>query len=303
MTVMTGWIPFKRKNIESEIWSEPFTLRLFILLCCRAVVKEYVLVNEVKVQKGQYLRSFSLLAEDMMYVQNGNMKIPAKSTIKRSVDRLVKFGYITTEETRLGTLFTILDADDEHQDFFCDENGATGEILPENREKTAELQQEELKKEKKDKKDLKEIVKEPKKDYSGKTVEKESSKSEVVTRKFISLRNSGFRISAKEQCAIERVCEGNVDSQQLVKWMEEVHAAYKKRNRHGSIKSFLYYEKALMQKMKNVKQSSNIPAAVSVLLNETNDLLSQMEEWKREGEKRLAKGSDWKPIFSKTVCG
>ena len=126
------------------------------MLSCKAVVKEHVMVNEVKVRKGQYLRSFSLLAEDLMYIQNGNLKVPAKSTVKRSVDRLVKFGYITTEETRFGTLFTIVDEEAEIQEFFCDKSGPTSEELPENREKTAEVQQEECKKEKKEKKERKE---------------------------------------------------------------------------------------------------------------------------------------------------
>ncbi|WP_044022237.1 hypothetical protein [Bacillus sp. SG-1] len=299
---MTGWIKFQRKTIDSVLWSDPFTLRLYLLLSCRALQKEGMYVKEIKVGRGQYLRSFSLLAEDLLYVQDGNMKIPAKTTVKRSVDRLVKFGYITTETTLYGTLFTLLKPEAGCQEFFCDENGTT-DLQPDvNIDDMAVLQQEECKKEKKDKEDLKDEFKETKEETSEKSTSKESSeKTAAVTDKFLSLRNSGFYISPKELCAIEKVCELEVDARQLVTWMEEVHAHYQKRNKNGSIKSFLYYEKALMQKVKNEGKPFKKSVSSNVLLTETNNFLAKMEAWKREGEKRIANESVRTPVFIKPV--
>ncbi|WP_456274787.1 DNA helicase [Bacillus sp. AK031] len=299
---MTGWIKFQRSNIESVLWNDPFTLRLFLLLSCRVLQKDCVYVKEVKVEKGQYLRSFSLLAEDLMYVQDGNMKIPAKTTVKRSVDRLVKFGYITTETTLYGTLFTLVESEADCQDFFCDKNGTTGSLPGVNLVDMPGLQQEECKKEKKDKHDLKDQVKETKEKSPEKPKEKSGSeKTAAVTDKFLSLRNSGLYISPRELCAIEKVCELEVEARQLVTWMEEVHAHYKKRNKTGNIKSFLYYEKALMQKLNKADKSVEKPGSSSVLVSETNDLLAKMKAWRREGEKRLANESDRTPLSFQTV--
>ncbi|WP_421381734.1 hypothetical protein ACOJQI_20895 [Bacillus salacetis] len=104
---MTSENQYVECNVE-KIWTEPLTLRLFLLLLVRAVQEDFVWVDGVKVERGQYLRSYSMLSEDLLYVANGNLKVPSISTIKSSIDRLVELKYIQTEETRYGLLFTIL---------------------------------------------------------------------------------------------------------------------------------------------------------------------------------------------------
>lgn len=46
-----------------------------------------------------------------MYIEGRTKKPLAKSTIKRAVDKLVKSGLLLTEETPLGTIFTIIRID------------------------------------------------------------------------------------------------------------------------------------------------------------------------------------------------
>jgi hypothetical protein len=65
-------------------------------------------MNGVKVGRGQYIRSCLFLAEDLVYMANGNLKYPSNSMIKSSIDRLVDLKHIQTEETKYGLLFTIL---------------------------------------------------------------------------------------------------------------------------------------------------------------------------------------------------
>jgi hypothetical protein len=284
----SGWIKFHRITIESPIWSSPFTLRLFLLLSCRAVQKEYIYVEEVKVQRGQYLRSYSRLADDLQYVENGNLKIPAKSTIKLSVDRLKKYGLIATEETKMGTLFTLLQSED---DIFMPENGKTADEYQKDAANTNDVQKEECKK-----------GREEKEKESGRARNEQpfkpdvQSKCEKVTEKFLKLRNSGFYISPKEQCAIEKICEKEIEVDKLLSWMDTIESDYRKWNANDTIRSFTYYEKALQKKIRNSAEKP--PSSSACQIKETNDLLAKMAMWKREGEKRLANESKRvKPSF------
>ncbi|MGF2614550.1 DNA helicase [Rossellomorea vietnamensis] len=287
---MTGWIKFNRNTIESPIWGSPFTLRLLLLLSCRALQKEFMYVEEVKVHRGQYLRSYSRLAEDLQYVENGNLKIPSKNTIKVSVDRLRKYGLISTKETKIGTLFTLLQNDG---DFSALENGRTEDEAQQDKADMKASLKEECKKgrEEKEKESVREREDLSSKPYVQRRVEK-------VTEKFLNLRNSGFYISPKEQCAIEKIAESDISVETLVCWMDEIESSYRKRNADDTIKSFTYYEKALMRKIRKSRSSSKPSNSSANQLKETNDFLAKLERWKREGEARIANGSKRiKPSF------
>jgi hypothetical protein len=289
---MTGWIKFNRSIIESEIWCSPFAIRLYLLLSSRAVQKEYVMVNEVKVKRGQYLRSYSLLAEDLMYVENGNMRIPSKTTIKKNVDRLVKYAYITIEETFYGTLFTLLE---QEQDVFLrPENGCTAGGQHETNKSPARVQQEECKKGREEKEE----------ERGGERIELPSeqdnqSKVDMITNQFLKLRNAGLYISPKEQCAIERICEMKMDGEMLMSWMERIDSDYRKRNEGETIRSFTYYEKALLQRIRKARSSSVTESSSARRIKETDNILAMLEQWKREGEERLANESERiRPVFN-----
>ncbi|MGM0846480.1 MAG: DNA helicase [Bacillota bacterium] len=280
---MTGWIKFNRSTIESPIWGSPFTLRLLLLLSCRALQKEFMYIEEVKVHRGQYLRSYSRLAEDLQYVENGNLRIPSKNTIKLSVDRLRKYGLISTEETKIGTLFTLLQ---NEGDFSAPENGRTEDEAQQDKADINASLKEECKK-----------GREKKEKESVRASEDLSSKPEVqdriekVTEKFLKLRNSGFYLSPKEQCAIEKIAEKEIEVETLACWMEEIESAYRKRNANDTIKSFIYYEKALLRKIKKSRNTCMLPNSSANQAKETNDFLAKLARWKREGEERIANGS------------
>ncbi|WP_252183481.1 hypothetical protein [Rossellomorea vietnamensis] len=194
---MTGWIKFNRSMIDSPVWGSPFTLRLLLLLSCRALQKEFMYVEEVKVLRGQYLRSYSRLAEDLQYVESGNLKIPSKNMIRLSVERLRKYGLISTEETKIGTLFTLLQ---NENDFSVHENGRTEDEEQNDEPVMNAPLKEECKKgrEKKEKESVRAREDLPSNPDVQMRVEK-------VTEKFLKLRNSGFYLSLKEQCAIEKI--------------------------------------------------------------------------------------------------
>ncbi|MCM3404936.1 DnaD domain protein [Cytobacillus oceanisediminis] len=105
---MQGWIKLHRKILDNEIWHDVTTFRLFTLLLLQAVHKDGVKVKGIELKRGQYLRSYSKLAEDLEYKEKRGYKKVSKSTVLRSVKKLVEEGMVAVSETDYGTLFTIL---------------------------------------------------------------------------------------------------------------------------------------------------------------------------------------------------
>ncbi|WP_026582147.1 DnaD domain protein [Bacillus sp. J33] len=105
---MQGWIKLHRKILDNEIWHDVTTFRLFTLLLLQAVHKDGVKVKGIELKRGQYLRSYSKLAEDLEYKEKRGYKKVSKSTVLRSVKKLVEEGMVSVSETDYGTVFTIL---------------------------------------------------------------------------------------------------------------------------------------------------------------------------------------------------
>ncbi len=105
---MKGWIKLHRKIMDNEIWNDPTTFRLFTLLLIKASHTDGFVTNGVTLNKGQYLRSYSKLSEDLAYKEGRGMKKVSKSTIKRSVNKLIKNNIVSVHDTELGTVFTVL---------------------------------------------------------------------------------------------------------------------------------------------------------------------------------------------------
>lgn len=104
---MQGWIKMHRRIADHEIWSDVTTFRLFTLLMLKASHKDGVKIRGIEINRGQYLRSYSKLAEDLEYKEGRGYKKVAKSTILRSVKKLVEEGMVSIRETEYGTLFMV----------------------------------------------------------------------------------------------------------------------------------------------------------------------------------------------------
>jgi len=111
-----GWIKLHRKIIENEIWHDVTTFRLFLLLLLKAAHKDGIKINGIELKRGQYLRSYSKLADDLEFKEKRGLKKVSKSTILRSVKKLIEEGMIIVNETDYGTLFTIVKYE-EYQGF------------------------------------------------------------------------------------------------------------------------------------------------------------------------------------------
>lgn len=103
-----GWISLHRKILESDLWNDPMTFRLFIYLILNATHKDGVKVHGVELKKGQFIRSYRKLAEDLSYKEGRGLKKPSISTIRRCVQKLNKSNRVSFRETEVGTLFEVV---------------------------------------------------------------------------------------------------------------------------------------------------------------------------------------------------
>ena len=104
---MEGWIKLHRKITEHEIWTDITTFRLFMLLLLKSTHQNYE-HKGLKLKPGQFIRSYSKLAEDLTYREGRGSKKVSKSTISNSIKKLVRNEMITVTETEVGTMFTIV---------------------------------------------------------------------------------------------------------------------------------------------------------------------------------------------------
>lgn len=106
---MSGVFQIDRVIFDNSIWNNVVEFRVFFYIVGNAVWKEEgVKVGNVHVKRGQYLRSYRNLREDLMYIENNKIKYYGIATIKRTIDKLVADGRLEKEETEHGTLFTVV---------------------------------------------------------------------------------------------------------------------------------------------------------------------------------------------------
>ena len=101
-----------RKIFDSDIWLQPVELRLFIYLIGQARHSKEPCTKYknkgVVIKRGQYLRSYRKLRDDLEYMENNSIKSYSLSRIKTAIDNLAEQGRIKTKKTQLGTLFTVV---------------------------------------------------------------------------------------------------------------------------------------------------------------------------------------------------
>jgi hypothetical protein len=98
-----------RAIFNNPIWENPAKFRLFFYIYGNAVfAKEGVDINGIHVARGQFLRSYRNLANDLKYLENRSLKKYSISHIKKLIEQLVEEKRIEMEVTELGTLFTVL---------------------------------------------------------------------------------------------------------------------------------------------------------------------------------------------------
>lgn len=237
----TGWVKLHRKILEHELWNDVTTFRLFTLLVMRASHQDGFKMNGVVLNKGQYIRSYSKLCEDLAYKEGRGLKKLSKSTIMRSIKKLVTNNIITVSETELGTLFTIVKYESD-QEFSSDhetEPRTEEEPIAERRRNESgtksELYQE-----------LKNLrIKEEEEKRA--SVENDLTPFQQIEAKYLS-RKGGLMLTPKDSAAIERILKERIPLEDILVWIDEVFDQYQPKHRADSIKSFAYLESAILDR-------------------------------------------------------
>jgi hypothetical protein len=104
-----NWFKLHRKLFKNEIWEDIALFRFFVYLIGQAVFsKKGVKKGSTKIKRGQLLKSYRKIQDELEYIENNSVKNYSLSRIKRMIEKLKEKEMIKTESTQLGTLFTIV---------------------------------------------------------------------------------------------------------------------------------------------------------------------------------------------------
>jgi hypothetical protein len=110
---MGGAFQTSREIFSNPIWSDIPKFRIFFFIVGNAVFSdEGVRVGPIVLKRGQYLRSYRNLQDDLQYIENRKVKKYSVSVISRKIESLVKEERLKIEDTELGTLFTVVNYDE-----------------------------------------------------------------------------------------------------------------------------------------------------------------------------------------------
>ncbi|MGM0214929.1 hypothetical protein [Enterococcus sp. AZ109] len=117
-----GAFQTSREIFENPIWTDVVKFRIFFYIYGNAVfANDGTTVADVHLKRGQFLRSYRNLQNDLAYKEKRGYKQYSLNTIKKKIDQLVKEGRIEIEVTDYGTLFTVVNYE-EYQGFGRYEN-------------------------------------------------------------------------------------------------------------------------------------------------------------------------------------
>jgi len=112
-----GAFQTSREIFDNPIWTDVVKFRIFFYVYGNAVFsKAGTTVAGVYLKRGQFLRSYRNLANDLAYVEKRHQKKYSLNTIRNKIEQLVKEKRIKIESTDYGTLFTVVNYD-EYQGF------------------------------------------------------------------------------------------------------------------------------------------------------------------------------------------
>jgi hypothetical protein len=112
---LAGAFQTSREIFSNSIWRNIVEFRLFFLIYGHAAFVDGVKLYGMTLKRGQWVRSYRNLQEDLEYIENRAVKRYSLSVIKRAVDNLVHDERLKIEGCELGTLFEVVNYD-KYQD-------------------------------------------------------------------------------------------------------------------------------------------------------------------------------------------
>ena len=244
---MQGWVKMHRKILENELWQDVTAFRLFTLLLLKASHKDGIKTAGIEVNRGQYLRSYSKLSEDLAFMEGRGVKKIPKSTIERKVKKLVDAGIVSVRETVCGTLFTII----KYESYQGNEEPAkqdsgtgveTNVGRPRDDGGTNAGQEQELKN-LSIKESLPTALPEP---QNPESPEAPIDYAEALLNRYVQLRAYGFDPTPKDRMTAREIKLAGVPLDTAIKAMEKKFADYKPTNPRDRINSLSYCAGAIL---------------------------------------------------------
>lgn len=244
---MQGWVKMHRKILENELWQDVTAFRLFTLLLLKASHKDGIKTAGIEVNRGQYLRSYSKLSEDLAYMEGRGLKKISKSTIERKVKKLVDAGIVSIRETLHGTLFTIVkyESYQGNEETPRNDSGTDNETKlgrPRDDGGTKVGQEQELKN-LRIKESLPTSLPEP---ASPEMQTSEIEYTEALLNRYVQLRAYGFDPTPKDRVTAREIKLAGVPLETAIKAMEKKFADYKPTNPRDRINSLSYCAGAIL---------------------------------------------------------
>lgn len=236
---MNGAFLMSREIFEHDVFTDIKKFRIFFWIIGHAVFSENgVTKGGIQINRGQYLRSYRNLREDLVYFEKNAEKYYALSTIKDKIQDLVKEGSLTIEETRLGTLFTVVNYE-QYQGFEKYKNSEK-EDTP-NTKRTATEQQPNN-----NNLDIKDI-----KDISTTTTTRQGSSGPTdyqrrLLHRYVELRGSGLFHSPKDQQEAMAIESAGVPFEMAISVLESKFAEFTPRHAKDKINSLSYCTGAIL---------------------------------------------------------
>lgn len=257
---MSGAFLMAREVFGHEIWQDVAKFRIFFYIVGNAVWSEKgVTKGGIQISRGQYLRSYRNIREDLLYVEKNAEKYYSLHTIKTKIDELVKEGTLSTEETKLGTLFTVVNYQhyqgfesykkEENQEV-RNGNGTANEQQA-NSNGTATEQQ----------RNNKNYVNQDIQDINTTTSTRADDPVDLIAERFRELRmiQEGREVypTVKDYEAITRIVARGMPLPQTIKLLEQCFTEYHQRDPNGAIKAFGYCEKYIGDHFERIQAAGN----------------------------------------------
>jgi hypothetical protein len=238
---MGGAFQTSRDIFEHPIWQDIPKFRIFFFIVGNAVFSEAgAKVGGILVKRGQYLRSYRNLQDDLAYIENRAVKKYSLSVIKRKIDSLVKENRLKMEEAELGTLFTVVNYE-QYQ--------GLDNYKKDNLERSENAVRTEMERSWNNNKNVEEgkeginvVVNNTPAD------EKESFEStDHIADYFMVKRGKpGQAPKVSDYHAIKAVLDAGVGVQEIINGIDRCFSSYKPENAGDSINSFNYCKKPIL---------------------------------------------------------
>lgn len=276
---MKNTVQLPARVFECGVFREAVPFRLYCWLASQANQETETIVLGITVKKGQYLRSYSKLSEDLNYIESRGEKYYSKSTISRAVEKLVQYRLVQIEETVIGTLFTLLDFIENlngesapDAELFQDDGG-TAEVQSKNTYETAVKEAEQKypletpgnRLERSPDKGIPQTQRTWVEPYENSAETKsisdfEEKKIKIVNNQeerltsiqnlYLKLRNKGTFLTDKDLKALRNISQLKLPIETILSWMEQIYRDHQKSDSHTPIYTAAYYEKSIANKLK-----------------------------------------------------